>query len=151
TRGYVSCDTHIHTLTHSGHGDATTDERVLTIAGEGIQLPIATEHNVQVDYHAAAVKQGVRDYFTPVVGNEVTTAVGHFCIFPAPAGEKIPDPKAKDWKALSASIAAQTGAKVIILNHPRDLHSGFRPLGPEHHNALTGENLDGWRLPANAI
>ena len=39
TEGYVSCDTHIHTLTYSGHGDATLDERVVTIAGEGIELP----------------------------------------------------------------------------------------------------------------
>ena len=86
TDGYVSCDTHIHTLTYSGHGDSTADERVLTLAGEGIELPIATEHNAQVDYHAAAVRLGVRRYFTPVVGNEVTTAVGHFNVFPVPSG-----------------------------------------------------------------
>ena len=55
--------------------DSTLDERVLTIAGEGIELPIATEHNRQIDYHAAAVKHAVRQYFTPVVGNEVTTSL----------------------------------------------------------------------------
>ena len=82
TPGYVACDTHIHTLTHSGHGDATDLERAITLAGEGIELPIATEHNKQVDYRAAALKAGVRPYFTPVVGNEVTTAVGHFNVFP---------------------------------------------------------------------
>jgi hypothetical protein len=40
---------------------------------------------------------------------------------------------------------------VVILNHPRDLHSGFRPFGPERHLALTGENLDGWELRANGV
>jgi hypothetical protein len=151
TKGYVSCDTHVHTLTYSGHGDCTLDERMLTIAGEGIELPIATDHNVQVDWHAAAVKQGVRKYFTPVVGNEVTTEVGHFNIFPVPAGDKVPDYKGKDWKAVFASIADTTGAKVVILNHPRDLHSGYRPFGPKHHNALIGENLDGWKPLANGM
>src|SRR5207249_8488164 len=34
---------------------------------------------------------------------------------------------------------------------PRDRHGDFRPFGPEHHNALTGENLDGWVLRANAM
>src|SRR5262249_21257762 len=82
TPGWVSCDTHVHTLTYSGHGDCTLDERVVTIAGEDIQLPIATDHNRQISYHAAAIKHGVRKYFTPVVGNEVTTDVGHFNIFP---------------------------------------------------------------------
>ena len=27
TPGYVACDTHVHTLTHSGHGDSTDVER----------------------------------------------------------------------------------------------------------------------------
>jgi hypothetical protein len=149
--GHVSCDTHVHTLTYSGHGDCTLAERVITIAGEGIELPIATDHNCQIDYDAVARKHGVRKYFTPVVGNEVTTVLGHFNIFPVAAGEQVPDYKAKDWKFLFDSIAKQTGARIIILNHPRDKHSGFRPLGPEHHNALAGENLDGWDLKANAM
>jgi len=151
TPGYVSCDTHVHTLTHSGHGDCSTEERVLTLAGEGVELPIATDHNVQVDYRAPAVKQGVRDYFTLVTGNEVTTGVGHFNIFPVRAGGPLPDFRLKDWKAVFGSIADRTGARVIILNHPRDRHAGFRPFGPERHIALTGENLDGWELRANGM
>ena len=53
--GYISCDTHIHTFTWSHHGDATADERMLTIAGEGIELPIATDHNLQIDEDPVAV------------------------------------------------------------------------------------------------
>jgi hypothetical protein len=151
TPGYVACDTHIHTLTHSGHGDSTLNERVITLAGEGIELAIATEHNLQVDYSAAAEKLGLRRYFTPLVGNEVTTAVGHFNVFPTPAGGPVPDFKLKDWPSLAASIAHTTAAKVVILNHPRDLHSGFCAFGPRRHVALTGDDLDGWPLPANAI
>ena len=65
TPGYVACDTHVHTLTHSGHGDATDVERAITLAGEGIELPIATDHNMQVDYHAAAVKAGRAEVLHP--------------------------------------------------------------------------------------
>jgi hypothetical protein len=150
-KGYVSCDTHVHTLTHSGHGDSTIEERMLTLAGEGIELPIATDHNQQIDFEALAVKLGVRQMFTPVVGNEVTTAFGHFNIFPVRADGKVPDYKLKDWQAIAASIEERTAAKIVILNHPRDLHSNFRPFGPEHHLALTGQRLDGWELRANAM
>ncbi len=150
TEGWVSCDTHVHTLTYSGHGDATIDERVITIAGEGLELPVATEHNRQVDYEPAAVKHGVRRYFTPVVGNEVTTPVGHFNIFPVPLGGPPPAHEHKSWAPLFDAIG-RTGAKVVVFNHPRDLHLGYRPLGPEHHNAATGDNLDGWELKANAM
>src|SRR5207244_13367080 len=30
-------------------------------------------------------------------------------------------------------------------------HAKFRPFGPERHLSLTGEDLDGWALPANAM
>jgi dienelactone hydrolase len=150
TDGYVSCDTHIHTLTYSGHGDATIDERVITIAGEGIELPIATEHNRQMDYEAAARKMGVRRHFTPVVGNEVTTSLGHFNIFPVPTGGTVPKSDLKDGPAILDGIE-RARAPVVILNHARDIHSGFRPFGPERHNRATGENTAGWLMRAGAM
>jgi hypothetical protein len=151
TPGWVASDTHIHTLTHSGHGDSTELERVVTLAGEGIELPIATDHNKQVDFHAAATKAGVRKHFTPVVGNEVTTNVGHFNVFPLSAGGPVPDFKATDWKGVAAALGKPAGPRAVILNHPRDLHAKFRPFGPERFLSATGEFLDGWELPANAM
>src|SRR5690606_24109353 len=50
TEGYVACDTHVHTLTDSGHGDATVQERMITLAAEGTELAVATDHNVLVDH-----------------------------------------------------------------------------------------------------
>src|SRR5256885_12343768 len=70
-----------------------------TTLSRSIELPIATEHNRQIDYHAAAVKQGVRSYFTPVVGNEVTTTVGHFNVFPMRSDGPVPDFKLRDRKS----------------------------------------------------
>jgi hypothetical protein len=151
TAGWVSCDTHVHTLTHSGHGDCSIDERMITLAGEEIELPIATDHNKHIDFEPTAARLGVRKYFTPVVGNEVTTAFGHFNIFPVRPDAALPDFKLKDWKAIGASIRGTTAARVVILNHPRDLHSGFRPFGPERFIAVSGERRDDWMLPANAM
>ena len=48
--GYVSVDPHVHTFELSRHGDATVDERVLTAAGEGLDIIVATEHNRVDDY-----------------------------------------------------------------------------------------------------
>ncbi|VTR92990.1 hypothetical protein : Uncharacterized protein OS=Planctomyces maris DSM 8797 GN=PM8797T_17112 PE=4 SV=1 [Gemmata massiliana] len=151
TPGFVACDTHVHTLTHSGHGDATDIERVISAAGEGLELLVATDHNVQVDHHAVAVKAGVRKYLTPVVGNEVTTSVGHFNVFPLAVTAPTPDFKVKDWKGVATALGEPKAPRIVILNHPRDLHAKFRPFGPERHIALTGEDLDGWVLPANAL
>lgn len=151
TEGYVACDTHIHTLTHSGHGDATIQERMITLAGEGIELPIATDHNQHIDFEPIAREMGVRGYFTPVMGNEVTTPRGHFNIFPVQTGARIVNFKQSDWGLLMDDIRQTPGVKAIILNHARDLHSGVRPFDPEHFNALVGENLDGWPMRFNAM
>lgn len=151
TKDYVACDTHTHTLTHSGHGDATVEERMITLAGEGIELPIATDHNRHIDQQPFAERAGVRQYFTPVIGNEVTTPVGHFNIFPVRADARIPEFQSKDWKTIFEGIYRTPDVKAVILNHARDLHSGVRPFGPKLHNAVVGENLEGWQLRANAM
>lgn len=150
TAGYVACDTHVHTLTHSGHGDATVEERMITLAGEGIELPIATDHNRQIDHEPFARQMRVRQHFTPVVGNEVTTGVGHFNIFQAPANGTPPDHRSRDWPGVFAAIQAARPA-MVILNHARDLHSGVRPFGPKLRNTAAGANLEGWALKANAM
>ena len=151
TPGYVACDTHVHTFTHSGHGDATIAERMITLAGEGIEFPIATDHNLHIDYEAHAQRMGVRQYFTPVIGNEVTTSVGHFNVFPVAAGSRVPNYKLKEWGAIFAEIFQTPGVRVAVLNHARDLHSGTRPFGPQLFNAAVGENIEGWPMRFNAM
>lgn len=151
TTGYVSCDTHIHTLTHSGHGDCSLAERMITLAGEQIEFPIATDHNKQIDYEELAQKLNVRQYFTPVIGNEVTTKWGHFNVFPLQPEGPIPDFKLASWNEIFKSIYETPHAKAVILNHARDIHSNYRPFDQKNHLSLTGENLDGWDLRANAM
>ena len=118
TRGWIACDTHIHTLTWSGHGDAAEWERVLTLPAEGVELAIATDHNHQTDYRSLQKELGASKAFTAVTGNEVTTSNGHFNAFPLPPGGPIPNQNIEGWPALMADIRAK-GAEVIILNHVR--------------------------------
>ena len=104
TDGYVACDTHVHTLTHSGHGDATVEERMISLAAEGIELPIATDHNQHIDHQPFAKQMNVRKYFTPVIGNEVTTEVAHFNIFPIDQGARVPNHKLTDWDSIMKEV-----------------------------------------------
>lgn len=149
TQGWVSSDTHIHTFTWSRHGDASSADRVLTIAGEGIELPITTDHNLHVDLKPPAIEANVDRYFTLVTGNEVTTRVGHFNVFPIKRKTVI-DHNAPNWNALAKNMRV-SHPDVIILNHARDIHLGFRPFDPSRHLASAGLRLDGWTFPANAM
>lgn len=156
--GWISVDSHIHTLTDSGHGDASIDERMLTIAGEGIDLAIATDHNHHADYGPAAERMGVGGLFQHVAGNEVTTKLGHFNAFPIHPGSPVVDPGAGDWDRLLPAIRETPGVRVVILNHPRNLHSGFVPMGPTEFDPVTGRHrrertfrgLDGFEVVTSA-
>ena len=150
TTGWVSSDTHIHTFTWSRHGDASADERAITIAGEGIELPIMTDHNLHVDIKPFAVENQVVRYFTPVTGNEVTTPVGHFNVFPLSVDEQVINPKANDWETLEQRMKSEK-PRAIILNHARDIHTNFRPHAPSKHLASAGLRLDGWDFFPNAM
>lgn len=142
TDGFAACDTHIHTLTYSGHGDSTAEERALTLAGEGIETAISTEHNIYASYSDAAQRTGVSQYFTNMIGCEVTTSTGHFNVFPvANADAPLPDPTLRDWPALMSSIRATANPRIIVLNHPRDTHNDFVPFDPANFNEVTGDNL----------
>ena len=151
TVGWIAADSHIHTLTHSGHGDAKIEERMLTIAGEGIELAVATDHNHHTDYAPSAASMGVADRFTPVIGNEVTTKHGHFNAFPIEAGARVVNHEQDDWAKLLPEIRATPGVKVITLNHPRDLHSGFIPLGGMQFNPKTGRHRQADALDIDAM
>jgi hypothetical protein len=95
---------------------------------------------------------GVREHFTPVMGTEVTTpSIGHFNVFPIPGDGRAIDQQAPDWVQLRAAIGSAATESVIVLNHGRDNHGGFRPLGRARHISIAGEDLEGWSLPANAM
>lgn len=143
TTNWVAADTHIHTLSLSKHGDALLHERMITLAAEGIELPIATEHNLHADYTPAAKSLGLEKQFTVVSGNEVTTKRGHFNIFPVSLKSKPADHSLEHWRDLMKNIRQSRDVRVIILNHPTDTHAGFTPFASTNFNRLTGKNLRG--------
>ena len=151
TEGWVSCDPHIHVRTFSGHGDSTVEERIPTIAGEDIELAVATDHNHHTDFTSYQSLAGALSHFTSVIGNEVTTKVGHFNAFPIKKGSHVPNHKTENWPELFQSIRATPGVEVILLNHPRNVHSEFSPTDPSHFNPVTGRSQREGGLDIDAI
>lgn len=150
TTGFVAADTHIHTYTFSGHGDATVEERMVTLAGEGVEFAVATDHNHNTDYRPVQEAVGANEHFTPVTGNEVTTKVGHFNAFPLDPHDRPPNAELTDWVRLVDEMRAH-GARVVILNHPRwpDVERG--PFGRYGLDRRTGAFADGRTLTVDAI
>jgi hypothetical protein len=140
-KDWVSVDTHVHTLEYSGHGDATMKERILTIAGEGLDYAVITEHNKVVDISSTVKNMKMDKWFTPIAGDELTTAVGHFNLFPASSP---PVHDVNGWREVNENIRKNKEVKVVVLNHARDVHNGFRPS--DSLLLLAAE-----QIPANAM
>lgn len=124
---------------------------MLTLAGEGIELPVSTEHNSLIDFTEPARRLGLEKAFTPILGCEVTTKAGHFNAFPIRPGSRVADVELQSWPELMESIRSMAGVQVIVLNHPRDVHDRFVPFAETNFNAATGENLRGPEFTFNAV
>jgi hypothetical protein len=123
TLGWVSGDCHLHTLTHSGHGDSNLDERIISLVGEGVEFAVATDHNHNTDYAPTVEHLGAEGEVKTVVGNEVSTPIGHLNAFPLDPERPIADPQATDATTLFKFLHAEPNpfgvTPVIQLNHPR--------------------------------
>ena len=168
TTGFLACDSHIHTLPGSGHGNATFEERMITIAGEGIEVAVATDHNHISNYRPFQKTTGTQSHFHAISGDEVTTRNGHFTAFPldpnkaVPGGVKGRNPlflENDNWDELIADMRNK-GAEVIILNHPYWPSIPDGPFGRFRFNRRTGNrgegpafNFNGYEVvqPANKV
>lgn len=150
TTGYIAVDSHLHTYTFSGHGDASVDERIITLAGEGVEMAIATDHNHFTDYQPRQAALGSSPYFTSVIGNEVTTANGHFNGFPFKVDSEKPNHKETNWVKLVADIRSK-GAQYVILNHPRWPTITNSPFSIWGVNRTTGSRTNDMQFTVDAI
>lgn len=151
TPGWVACDPHLHTFEYDRHGDCDLAERLISCAGEGVELPVSTAHDRHVSYEQEAVRIGADRWMTPVTGCEVTTSLGHFNIFPVDPAVPPVEHKLRPWARIFEGIFATPNVRVCILNHGRDEHRGFTPLSPENFDAETGRFLQGRVLRANGM
>ncbi|MCB9913952.1 MAG: PHP domain-containing protein [Planctomycetes bacterium] len=123
TVGWVGGDCHLHTLTHSGHGDSNMEERVISLIGEGLDFAVATDHNHHTDYAPVLDELGATGEVHTLVGNEVSTPVGHFNTFPVDVARTPPGRGATDANELFRLLREETNqfgvVPVIQLNHPR--------------------------------
>jgi hypothetical protein len=140
TTGWIAGDFHLHTLTYSGHGDANLEERMITLAGEGVEFAVATDHNHHTDYGPTIRALEMEKELTAITGNEVSVPIGHMNAFPLEPEGPVPDPAARDARTLFRFIRAQTNrygvVPVLQINHPR--WEGIDYFGKTSLDPVTG-------------
>lgn len=146
TTGYLSGDFHVHAAP-SFDSDDKLSEKMLSAVAAGLEVPIATDHDVRTDYLPTIKSLGLEKELNSLVGNELTTKrLGHFNMYPVTFYLNKRNHGAIDWIGLSMPEVYDAVRKdpeeksVIQLNHPRDASLGYLNLisyNPE--TALTAQ------------
>ncbi len=139
TAGLLAIDTHMHTKTYSGHGDINLEERMVTIAGEGVEVAVATDHNHLTDYEDLIRQAGLQGRFLSIIGDEVTASIAHCNAFPFAVGAKPSRHSSASWAGLINDIRSSPGVRVVILNHPHRVENNITTMGRLRLNPLSGE------------
>ncbi len=119
TTNYIATDLHVHALP-SSDSQVSLPERVLSLAGEGIEFAVPTDHNHVTDYSPAIRSQGLGGRLGTVSGVEITTpSWGHFNAFPYPSSVAVPPFENTSPLEIFSVVRARAPLAVLQVNHPR--------------------------------
>lgn len=135
-------DSNVHTRSYSRHGDCHLHERIITMAGEGLQVGASTEHNRNIDYSRIVNLMNAGTFIRTLVGNEYTTRSGNFSLLGVDPGVAPPGYIGASWAGIMEGCR-MSKAPVVILNHPHETYNGVRPFDPKRHDSERGVAKDG--------
>jgi hypothetical protein len=138
----LSADFHVHSA-RSFDASAPLYDRVRSFAAEGVEVMVATDHDMLTDYAPVIGALGLQDRIASIVGDEVTTAVSNPPAFEASIGHlngwpMVLDPTGRKRGAIEDEFVAPNmifsrfraaGARVVQYNHPRATLTGLTSLG----------------------
>jgi hypothetical protein len=119
TSGYLAGDFHVH-ASPSHDSNVTLTDRVLTLAAEGIELAVPTDHNHVTDYAEAISAQRLDGKLATMTGVEITTLNwGHFNAYPYAKSLEVPRTHETSPLEIFAVVRARAPQAVLQVNHPR--------------------------------
>ncbi|HVY26993.1 MAG TPA: CehA/McbA family metallohydrolase [Polyangiaceae bacterium] len=119
TSGWLASDFHVH-ASPSKDSNVPLTERVLTLAAEGIELAVPTDHNHVTDYTDSIHTDKLQGRITSMTGVEITTlSWGHFNAYPYAKSLEVPPTLETSPLEIFAVVRARAPQAVLQVNHPR--------------------------------
>jgi hypothetical protein len=144
TADAIAADFHVHSG-RSFDASAPLEDRVVSFAGEGVEVMISTDHDKQVDYGPVIQDLGLGLRLTAIPGLEVTgtvpnppafpSSIGHLNAWPLPLDKDARRDGAIDDEYVAPNwvysrLRARAGDDVVVqYNHPRAVFSGITTIG----------------------
>ncbi len=150
TDGWISVDPHMHSEM-SIDSNVPLDERLLSIAGEGVEIAISSDHDFIVDYAPVATELGLGAELATQSGQESSSLIlGHVNAWPSPVDPDKPGGGAIAWygagpKTLFELARAGDPSRIVQVNHPWDPLGLFTAIGFDRETlkaTKSGADLD---------
>jgi hypothetical protein len=146
TRDWIACELHVHAAP-SSDSLVPLEDRVASLAAEGIRFVVPTDHNRVTDYAPAIQATKLADLST-VPGVEITTwapEFGHFNAMLFPRNPSLPNngaPRYQDSSpaTLFSEVRALDPNILIQVNHPRLEPSRIAYFDQVGYDPKTGES-----------
>ena len=157
TPGWISADLHVHSAA-SLDSRVPMRDRVLQFVADGVDLIVATDHNVIADYAPVIAELGVGDLLASATGDEITTKQwGHFGAFPLPSdegelGHGAIETGTRTPAQIFGDVRARAPGALIDIHHPRLLHGSMGYFVLAEFDTATGRTrTPGFSLDFDAI
>ena len=134
TTDYLSADLHLHAR---GSIDSGLDynRRLISLAGEGLEIAVATDHNYVSDFKPYVIANELTPWMNSVIGLELTTfEAGHFNAFPIEYDVESANRGSFQWQNQAPGLIFEElrqrsplspSDSIIQANHPRDSILGY--------------------------
>jgi hypothetical protein len=126
----VMCgDFHIHTTRSPDAVDSGRD-KILSAAGEGLEIPVRTDHEYVAAFEPVITSLGLEEHIFGITSIELTTfSWGHFNVFPLTLLPEQRNAGAFDWAnklppEVFADVRSRPESPAMIINHPRGFAIG---------------------------
>lgn len=154
TSGWISLDTHLH-CELSTDSTIPVDDRVRAIAAEGVEVPVASDHDYITDYTPVVAELGLDAFVGPLAGDESSSITwGHINGFPLAIDEAKTGRGAPRWLGhapaeVFTALHAGGADRIVQVNHPRkDASSLFNAIDLDPDTLIAGRDPTSLGLPA---
>ncbi len=134
TTGWMSADFHVHARGSIDSGLNYRD-RIMSVAAEGLEIAISTDHNYVSDFTPYIVAGNYEDWVNSLIGLELTTfEAGHFNAFPLAYDIEAANRGSFEWQDRPPGLIFEElrnrgtlgpADTIIQVNHPRDTILGY--------------------------
>jgi hypothetical protein len=124
TAGWISLDTHLHSELST---DSTfpIDDRLRAVAGEGVEVPVSSDHDFVVDYTPIIRELGLDAWLGTMQGEELSSlGWGHINAWPLVVDPSRAGGGAPRWLGhapgeMFAALRGDDARRIVQVNHPR--------------------------------